>query len=148
MASLTLRLCHSCSLLSTLMFFLDTECPVAKQCSPTPVGLSRFRCSLNRTPRGLLDSPMYVWFGSLSQVIYDILFHICSPRESCLWGVQLWSTVCWQVCGTCRCFRLVDSSKFFGETCYVGYSQLRASGVGAAGSRSVLCSGLARPGDL
>ena len=45
-------------------------------------------------------------------------------------------------------FRLVDSSKLFGETCYVGYSQHRASGVGAAGSRSVLCSGLAGPGDL
>ena len=45
-------------------------------------------------------------------------------------------------------FRLVDSSKLFGETCYVGYSQHRVSGVGDAGSRSVLCSGLAGLGDL
>ena len=44
--------------------------------------------------------------------------------------------------------RLVDSSKLFGETCYVGYSQHRAPGVGAAGSCSVLTSGLAGPGDL
>ena len=44
--------------------------------------------------------------------------------------------------------RLVDSPELFGETCYVGYSQHRASGVGAAGSCSVLCLGLARPGDL
>ena len=59
MASLTLRLCHPSSLLSILMLFVDTECsgPVAKQCSPTPVGLSKFRCSLNRTPRSRLDPP-------------------------------------------------------------------------------------------
>ena len=44
--------------------------------------------------------------------------------------------------------RLVDLSKLFGETCYVGNIQHSASGVGAAGSRSVLCSGLAGPGDL
>ena len=45
-------------------------------------------------------------------------------------------------------FRLVDSSKLFGETCYIGYTQHRASGVGAAGSRSVLCLELAGPGDI
>ena len=28
------------------MFFVDTECPVARQWSLTPVGLSRFVCSL------------------------------------------------------------------------------------------------------
>ena len=38
--------CHSCSLLSTLMLFMDIEYPLAKQCSTTPVGLSMFRCSL------------------------------------------------------------------------------------------------------
>ena len=26
---------------------MNTECPVARQCSPTPVGLSRYVCSLN-----------------------------------------------------------------------------------------------------
>ena len=35
------------SQVSTLVFFMDTECPVARQWSPTPVGLSRFVCSLN-----------------------------------------------------------------------------------------------------
>ena len=44
--------------------------------------------------------------------------------------------------------RLVDQSKLSGETCYVGNFQHCASGVGAAGSCSVLCSGLAGPGDL
>ena len=29
------------------MLFKDTECPVARQWSPTPVGLSRFVSSLN-----------------------------------------------------------------------------------------------------
>ena len=29
------------------MFFMNTECPVARQWSPTPVGLSRYVCSLN-----------------------------------------------------------------------------------------------------
>ena len=31
----------------TLVFFMDPECPVVRQWSPTPVGLSRFVCSLN-----------------------------------------------------------------------------------------------------
>ena len=39
------------------------------------------------------------------------------------------------------CF--VDTSQLFGETCYVWDSQHGASGVGAAGSRSVLSSRLA-----
>ena len=42
------------------MLPMDTECPVAWQWSPTPVGLSRFVCSLNLCLGGLLVSPMYV----------------------------------------------------------------------------------------
>ena len=57
MAFLTLHLCHSCSLPSTLILFTDTECPVIKQCSPTPVGLSKFRCSLNLTPPSIWVKP-------------------------------------------------------------------------------------------
>ena len=44
--------------------------------------------------------------------------------------------------------RLVDTSQLFGETCYVWDSQHGASGVGAAGSRSVLSSRLAVPGNF
>ena len=47
MASFTFLLCQLDSRVSTLVFFMDTECPVARQYSPTPVGLSRFVCSLN-----------------------------------------------------------------------------------------------------
>ena len=32
---LDFTLCHSCSLLRILILFLDTECPVAKQCTST-----------------------------------------------------------------------------------------------------------------
>ena len=46
-ASFTFLLCQLDSQGSTLVFFMDTECPVARQWSPTPVGLSRFVCSLN-----------------------------------------------------------------------------------------------------
>ena len=45
---------------------------------PTPVGLSRFRCSLNRTLRARLDSLMYMWVGSLSQVMWYIVPHLSS----------------------------------------------------------------------
>ena len=47
MASFTFLLCQLDSRVSTLVFFMDTECPVAQQWSPTPIGLSRFVCSLN-----------------------------------------------------------------------------------------------------
>ena len=53
-----------------------------------------------------------------------------------------------QLCGT-DVMRLVDLSKLFGETCYVGISQHRAPGVGAIGPGcDVVCSVLAGPGDL
>ena len=41
-------LCQLDSRVSISVFFMDTECPVARQWSPTPVGLSRFVCSLNQ----------------------------------------------------------------------------------------------------
>ena len=47
MASFTFLLCQLDSRFSTLVFFMDTECPVARQWSPSAVGLSRFVCSLN-----------------------------------------------------------------------------------------------------
>ena len=82
--ALTLRLCHPSSLLSILMLFVDIECsgPVAKQCSPTPVGLSKFRCSLNRTPK----NPQRTCGFGCYHTIYGRLFHIGSPRESCPLG--------------------------------------------------------------
>ena len=47
-ASFTFLLCQLDSRVSiSSMFFMDTECPVARQWSPTPVSLSRFVCSLN-----------------------------------------------------------------------------------------------------
>ena len=46
-ASFTFLLCQLDSQVSTLVFFMDSECPVARQWSPIPVGLSRFVCSLN-----------------------------------------------------------------------------------------------------
>ena len=45
-ASFIFLLCQLDSRVSTLVFFMDTECPVAWQWS-TPAGLSRFVCSLN-----------------------------------------------------------------------------------------------------
>ena len=47
MASFTCLLSQLNSRVSTLVLSKDTECPVARQWSPTPVGLSRFVCSLN-----------------------------------------------------------------------------------------------------
>ena len=46
-ASFTFLLCLLDSQVSTLVFFMYAECPVAQQWSPAPVGLSRFVCSLN-----------------------------------------------------------------------------------------------------
>ena len=42
----TLLPCQSCCLHKTLMLIMYTECPVSKHCSPTLVGLSKFKCSL------------------------------------------------------------------------------------------------------
>ena len=47
MASFTFLLCQLDSRVSIFVFFMDTECPVARQWSSIPVGLSRFVCSLN-----------------------------------------------------------------------------------------------------
>ena len=47
LASFTFLLCQLDYWVSTLVLSMDTEWPVAQQWSPTPVGLSRFMCSLN-----------------------------------------------------------------------------------------------------
>ena len=59
MASFTFILVHCGSLVSTLVLSSETECPVALQWSPTPVGMVRLVCSLKRFPSGHLVSPMY-----------------------------------------------------------------------------------------
>ena len=57
--------------------------------------------------------------------------------------------MCWQVCdNNMDVVCVVDTSQLFGETCYVWDSRHVASGVGAAGFRSVLSSGLAGPGNF
>jgi len=77
MAWFTFLLCQLDSWVSDFVFFMDTECPVAWQWS-TPVGLSRFVCSLNLWLSGLLVSPMYVWLLSMSHVILYMVPHWCS----------------------------------------------------------------------
>ena len=62
-------LCQLDSRVSTLVFFMDTDGPMTRQWSPTPVGLSRFVCSLNLWLSVLLVSSMYVWMLSMSHVI-------------------------------------------------------------------------------
>ena len=64
MASFTFLLVHCGSLVSTLVLSSETECPVALQWSPTPVGMVRLVCSLKRFPSGRLVSPMYTCAGS------------------------------------------------------------------------------------
>ena len=59
MGSFTFRLVHCGSMVSTLVLSSETECPVALQWSPTPVGMVRLVCSLKRFPNGRLVSPMY-----------------------------------------------------------------------------------------
>ena len=54
---------------STLVLSMDAECPVARQWSPTPAGLSRVVCSLNIWLSVLLVSPMSVWLLSLTHVM-------------------------------------------------------------------------------
>ena len=75
MASFTFLLCQLDSRVSIFVFFNDTECPVARQWSPTPIGLSRFVCSLNLWLSVLLVSPMYVWLLSMLHVMVP---HWCS----------------------------------------------------------------------
>ena len=58
MASFTFLLVHCGSLVSTLVLLSETECPVALQWSPKPVGMVRLVC-LKRFPSGRLVSPMY-----------------------------------------------------------------------------------------
>ena len=55
---------HCGSLVSTLVLSSETECPVALQWSPTPVGMVRLVYSLKRFPSGRLVSPMYTCAGS------------------------------------------------------------------------------------
>ena len=74
-------------------FFNDTEWAVAWQWSPTPVGLSRFVCSLNLWPSVLLVLPMYVW-----------LLSMCSWGVLSLIGVLPSSGGCLPACGTCVCY--------------------------------------------
>ena len=62
MASFTFLLVNCGSLVSTLVLVSETECPVALQWSPTPVGMVRLVCSLKRFPSGRLVSPMYTCF--------------------------------------------------------------------------------------
>ena len=49
-ASFTFLLVHCGSLVSTLVLLSVTECSVAFQWSPIPVGMVRLVCSLNRFP--------------------------------------------------------------------------------------------------
>ena len=58
MASFNFLLVHCGSLVSTLVLSSETECPVALQWSPTPVGMVRLVCSLKRFPSGRLVSTM------------------------------------------------------------------------------------------
>ena len=44
--NVSLSLCQFDFQVRSLLLPMDTECPVARQRSPTPVGLSRFECSL------------------------------------------------------------------------------------------------------
>ena len=67
MASFSFLLCQLDSQVSTLVSFMDTECPVARQWSPTPVGLSRFVCSLN-----LWLSVLYVCLAAVN-VTRDVI---------------------------------------------------------------------------
>ena len=61
MASFTFLLVHCGSLVSTLVLSSETECPVALQWSPTPVGMVRLVCSLTRMPKD-------VWFHPCTRV--------------------------------------------------------------------------------
>ena len=78
MASFTFLLVHCGSLVSTLVLSSETECPVALQWSPTPVGMVRLVCSLKRFPNGRLVSPMYTCAGSWSHVISYMTPHFLS----------------------------------------------------------------------
>ena len=78
MASFTFLLCQLDSRVSIFVFFNDTECPVARQWSPTHGGLSRFVCSLNLWLSVLLVSAMYVWLLSMSRVMLQMVPHWCS----------------------------------------------------------------------
>ena len=72
MDSFTFLLCQLDSQVSILVFFNDTECPVARQWSPTPVGLSRFVCSLNLWLSVLLVSPSFVYVAAVD-VTRDVM---------------------------------------------------------------------------
>ena len=78
MDSFTFLLVHCGSLVSTLVLSSETECPVALQWSPTPVGMVRLVCSLKRFPSGRLVSPMYTCAGSWSHVISYMSPHFLS----------------------------------------------------------------------
>ena len=63
--SVTFLLVYCGSLVSTLVLSSETECPLAMQWSPTPVGMVRLVCSLKkRFPSGRLVSPIYTCAGS------------------------------------------------------------------------------------
>ena len=65
------------------MFFVDTECPVARHWSPTLVGLSRFVCSLNLWLRVLyvcVDVTRDVIDGSSSVFFRCFVFRVYYHR--------------------------------------------------------------------
>ena len=53
---------------STLVLSSETDCPVARQWAPTPVGMVRLVCFLKRLPSGRLVSPMYTCDRMLSRM--------------------------------------------------------------------------------
>ena len=68
-ASFTFLLYQLDSRVSSYVFFVDTECPVARQWSPTRVGLSRFVRSLN------------LWLSVLSIPPKSEAIHVTPVRE-------------------------------------------------------------------
>ena len=89
MASFTFLLVHCGSLVSTLVLSSETECPLSLQWSPTPVGMVRLVCSLERFPSGRLVSPMYTSAGSWSHVISYMTPHFLSFGVLSFWCTRM-----------------------------------------------------------
>ena len=85
-AFFTFRLVHCGSLVSTLVLLSESECPLAMQWSPTPVGMVRLVCSLMGFPSGRLVSPLCTRVQGPHRMLSSIRPHTSCLSASCLLG--------------------------------------------------------------
>ena len=87
MASFTFLLVHCGSLVSTLVLSSETECPVALQWSPTPVGMVRLEIVI------LVGLPpsSFTWIHRSRNGSFVVKFRLCGELNVAVYAVNVCS---------------------------------------------------------